>query len=317
MIDGLLTPPPSADIERINERVFLPIGNQQVDPAGLDAIDQLAEENQFDQSIEPDATLTAEIKDVFAVSLEGLNWIFLGSSSISNRQVDLVSSECDDTICRFEFRANAEEIYQLQFQSQSLTVGTTNDYIVLATIVEEGALIASAGTPLEIGNVRSTQIEPLNQSASQTTPAREQEMAAENKSAEISSEAELIALADSAAMDRDFASAAFYIDDIVNRQLVPTYSTIIDTASWHSQREQPHRAFEYLDYAKDQYPLSEHTDQLYWMLANLHDIPGDRVDLTQAIDFYKTLIAEYPLSDYYQDARERVEYLQRNYFDIR
>ncbi|GAB1482982.1 hypothetical protein MASR2M78_17980 [Treponema sp.] len=44
---------------------------------------------------------------------------------------------------------------------------------------------------------------------------------------------------------------------------------------------------------------------------------GPNKDIKSALSYYKRLMAEYPQSSRYDEARKRVAYLERYYFDIR
>ncbi|NBF38864.1 MAG: tetratricopeptide repeat protein [Spirochaetes bacterium] len=54
--------------------------------------------------------------------------------------------------------------------------------------------------------------------------------------------------------------------------------------------------------------------ELYYRLGRLHE---DRRDARAAMEYYRRVVDEFPLSRHWQPAEERVQYLRRHFFDIR
>ncbi len=70
-----------------------------------------------------------------------------------------------------------------------------------------------------------------------------------------------------------------------------------------------------LDVFLDRYPSG--SDEALWLYGQLLEVNGPNKDIKSSLAFYQRLVQEYPQSPRYDDARKRVAYLERYYFDIR
>jgi hypothetical protein len=74
-------------------------------------------------------------------------------------------------------------------------------------------------------------------------------------------------------------------------------------------------ALEALDRFRDRFPAG--TDEAWWLYGRLLETNGPTKDVKAALGFYKRLVADYPQSSRYDEARKRIAYLERYYFQIR
>lgn len=74
-------------------------------------------------------------------------------------------------------------------------------------------------------------------------------------------------------------------------------------------------ALEVLDRFRDRFPAG--TDEAWWLYGRLLETNGPTKDVKAALGFYKRLVADYPQSSRYDEARKRIAYLERYYFQIR
>ena len=58
-------------------------------------------------------------------------------------------------------------------------------------------------------------------------------------------------------------------------------------------------------------------DELVFALAGDYEEPGPARDISEAVRWYRYLLSEYPLSAYWQRARERATYLERHFLLVR
>jgi hypothetical protein len=58
------------------------------------------------------------------------------------------------------------------------------------------------------------------------------------------------------------------------------------------------------------------SDELYWLYGQALEANGPTKDIKTALDYYRRLVDEYPQSARYGDARRRIAYLERFYFNI-
>jgi outer membrane protein assembly factor BamD (BamD/ComL family) len=70
-----------------------------------------------------------------------------------------------------------------------------------------------------------------------------------------------------------------------------------------------------LDQFLERFPLG--SDEAYWLYAQLCEKQGPSRNIRLALDYYRRLVAEYPQSGHYRDARRRIAYLERRYINIR
>jgi hypothetical protein len=61
----------------------------------------------------------------------------------------------------------------------------------------------------------------------------------------------------------------------------------------------------------------QQTPQQIWNEAQEYEKAGVGQDIQKAMELYGELMRDWPESEYYQQARRRLAYLQRNYVDIR
>jgi hypothetical protein len=64
----------------------------------------------------------------------------------------------------------------------------------------------------------------------------------------------------------------------------------------------------------EQFPLG--SDEAYWLYAQACEKQGPSRNIRLALDYYRRLVAEYPQSSHYNDARRRIAYLERYYINI-
>jgi outer membrane protein assembly factor BamD (BamD/ComL family) len=69
-----------------------------------------------------------------------------------------------------------------------------------------------------------------------------------------------------------------------------------------------------LDQFLEGFPLG--SDEAYWLYAQVCERQGPTRNIRLALDYYRRLVAEYPQSGHYNEARRRIAYLERYYINI-
>jgi tetratricopeptide (TPR) repeat protein len=69
-----------------------------------------------------------------------------------------------------------------------------------------------------------------------------------------------------------------------------------------------------LDQFKEYYPAG--SDEAWWLYGQILEAQSPSRDIRSALDYYRRLVREYPQSSRYDDARRRIAYLERYYFNI-
>lgn len=75
------------------------------------------------------------------------------------------------------------------------------------------------------------------------------------------------------------------------------------------------QALHILDRFRDRYPAG--SDEAWWLYGRVLEANGAQRDIRAALGFYRRLVNEYPYSSRYDDARKRINYLERFYIEIR
>jgi hypothetical protein len=57
-------------------------------------------------------------------------------------------------------------------------------------------------------------------------------------------------------------------------------------------------------------------DEVYWLLGQYYEANSPARNILLSLDYYRRLVNEYPQSDYFNDARRRIAYLERFYINI-
>jgi tetratricopeptide (TPR) repeat protein len=77
---------------------------------------------------------------------------------------------------------------------------------------------------------------------------------------------------------------------------------------------QTEEALAALDRFRERYPLG--SDEAWWLYGQFLEAAGPGRNIRLALDYYRRLVREYPQSVRYEDARRRIAYLERYYFNI-
>ncbi|GHV68213.1 hypothetical protein AGMMS49928_07130 [Spirochaetia bacterium] len=69
-----------------------------------------------------------------------------------------------------------------------------------------------------------------------------------------------------------------------------------------------------LDQFRQQFPAG--SDEAWWLYGQSLEANGPQKDIRSALDYYRRIIRDYPQSKWYAEARRRISYLERYYFNI-
>jgi TolA-binding protein len=69
-----------------------------------------------------------------------------------------------------------------------------------------------------------------------------------------------------------------------------------------------------LDLFRERYPSG--SDEAWWLYGQILEANGAGRDVRSALDYYRRLVREYPQSPRYAEARRRIAYLERFFFNI-
>jgi hypothetical protein len=266
------------------------------------------------------------------VPFRGAGWVYLGESS-SKRGVDYASRRLDGEGQTFVFRALEAGVYELKFYRQDFI----RDYIIndLVTVIVEEPPPALSGSPaLRSGADRGVAVaEPRWPTvAGRTAPAAEDaaleagDAALETGDAAPAAKARPPvsgAAAPGAAVPGGAPAAADGAAAPGDAESAAAESSLPQGAA---AEEYVRRAWE--EYQGGRYPQSQAildqflerfplgSDEAYWLYAQVCEKQGPTRNIRLALDYYRRLVAEYPQSSHYNDARRRIAYLERYYINI-
>jgi outer membrane protein assembly factor BamD (BamD/ComL family) len=69
-----------------------------------------------------------------------------------------------------------------------------------------------------------------------------------------------------------------------------------------------------LDLFRERFPSG--SDEAWWLYGRMLEAPSPSRDIRGALEYYRRIIREYPQSPRYAEARRRIAYLERYYFNI-
>jgi hypothetical protein len=70
-----------------------------------------------------------------------------------------------------------------------------------------------------------------------------------------------------------------------------------------------------MDSFRERFPSG--SDEAWWLLGQFYEANSPSRDIRTSLDYYRRLVREYPQSRRYDDARQRIAYLERFYINIR
>ena len=103
--------------------------------------------------------------------------------------------------------------------------------------------------------------------------------------------------------------------DSVSPRGTPSPDEFVRQAKAEYETGRIEQALAVLDLMRSHYPMG--TDEAWWLYGQLLEAPGTNRDIRQAIEYYRRLVNEYPQSSRVAEARARITYLERFYFNIR
>jgi hypothetical protein len=251
------------------------------------------------------------------VPFRGTGWVYLGESA-SKRGMDYVSRRLDGEGQTFVFKAAEAGVYELKFYRQDFIW----DYIIndlVTVIVEEAPTALSApqrpGGASDQGVVTAEPRWPAI--AGRTTP---EAAAASPKTqagpAPASAPPSGAAVSETAVTGELPAAAA--PGGTAEPSLLLSQDTTAEEYLRRAREEYQEKHFPQsmaiLDQFLERFPLG--SDEAYWLYAQLCEKQGPARDIRLALDYYRRLVAEYPQSGRYNDARRRIAYLERYYINI-
>ncbi len=272
-------------------------------------------------------TVRATVGQLVEIPFRGTGWTFLGELG-SRRGISYDSRRLDPEGQSFIFRAEEAGTYALKFYKEDYI----RDYIINDHVqvivgdapessgtgwfkppVDRGRVIAEPRWPLEPGTpVVSPQTPPAQTSpaAVQATPAA----AAPQPVARPSISDEGIVPVTPAVPSGTPTQAGPPAAAVV----MPENSSpeeYVKKAQEEFDAGRVSSAISVLEQFRQRYPSG--SDEAFWLLGQFYEANSPSRDIRTSLDYYRRLVNEYPQSKRYNDAKRRIAYLERYYFNIR
>jgi tetratricopeptide (TPR) repeat protein len=253
------------------------------------------------------------------VPFRGTGWVYLGEAN-AGRGISYLSRRTDPEGQSFIFRLDEAGEYELKFYKQDFI----RDYILndhVRVIVEDAPGQDSSfyypGEPLRL--VAEPRWPPPENPAGQTdsneasppadTPGEQPPEAAAAGMAAASQDS--LVPEPAAAAEMAVGQGGASPEDAA--ELLP--AALLKRAREEYEAGHFPEALAALDEFCSNFPLG--SDEAWWLYGQLLESAGPRRDIRGALEYYRRLVREYPQSPRCDDARKRIAYLERFYFNIR
>jgi hypothetical protein len=272
-------------------------------------------------------TVKAVIGQYIEIPFRGSGWVFLGEFG-SRRGVSYDSRRMEAEGMTFIFHAEAEGTYSLKFNRQDFIHDhILNDYVKV--IVEQPPELAGsswANPQLKPERVyaapRWPPAAPDPEVTTRPNPTRNMEQSAQVPSAQAAggrtedSSAPPAAFPPIAATPPPAATPPTAAAPATAPAIAGTsYADLLKNAQEEYNAGRIAGALIYLDQFMNLYPGG--SDEAYWLYGQSLEANNEATrDIRLALDYYRRLVREFPQSNRNNEARRRIAYLERFYFNI-
>ncbi|MDR3335351.1 MAG: tetratricopeptide repeat protein [Treponema sp.] len=252
------------------------------------------------------------------IPFRGAGWVYLGEMN-SQRGIDYDSRRLDNEGQSFIFQAGGAGTYGLKFYKQDfLQDYIVNDYVqvivsdaaepsgngLFKAPVDHGRVIAEPRWPALPEDPSTPSSKPPVTLPAAPTPAA---IAPQRVTppAESPPSADVPPQATPAAIPPETTP-----QPLVNTLLL----NYLQQAREAQEAGKIPEALSLLEQFREQYPLG--SDEAWWLYGQVLEANSQVRDIRSSLDYYRRLIRDYPQSPRCTDAKRRIAYLERYYFNI-
>jgi TolA-binding protein len=221
----------------------------------------------------------------------------------------------------FVFKAQQSGTYELKFCRQDFIRDyVMNDHVkvIVSETPAQGGKVTAPRWPAGIGteNVKEAAVppeaEPVKEADKTKAPAPKAEPAKAAKTPGAATTTAAITPAEKAPAP----AISAIVPPAKNAALPPETlpEEYIKKASAQFKAGHIPETLDILRQYKNRFPLG--SDEAWWLFGQAYEADTPSRDINQAMAFYQRLVNEYPQSSHYADARRRINYLNRYYFNI-
>ncbi|MFP4363399.1 MAG: hypothetical protein ACLFR1_05975 [Spirochaetia bacterium] len=290
--------------------------------------------------------------DRVAISFEQPGWIYLGEEPVEDAGLEYQGRELSTQSTIFEFTVSELGEHVLNFQRQDLSQGTIHPAQVRLSVVPEQEIearmlgiqsssegegesnvdIARADSLIQEGQLGEAyeyltmfedEQEPevllrLAQTASALGEYRESLDHWRSLQEEEDYTEQAVSGIAEAAMhledEQELSDALQFLEDLGAERLE---DLLVSAGVFFEDQGNVPQAQSLLEQWLTSYEGNDNTDYVIYRLARLYEGQSDVRNIRRSLALYQKLVDEYPISQYWDTASQRVRYLQRHYFYIR
>ena len=272
-------------------------------------------------------TVRALVGQYIEIPFRGSGWVYLGEFG-SRRGVSYDSRRMDQEGMIFIFRADAEGTYSLKFNRHDFVRDSIlNDYVKV--IVEQRPITSgSSWSNSQIGPDRvyaeprwPPATDPEGRSAQgQTAGTAAAQQAADTQQTGAVSTTQTGAVQTGAAPTGSVSADSTLADGALQDAAAADTAAPL-TEDWLKKAREEYNAgriknaLDALDQFMGMYPSG--SDEAFWLYGQSLEANNEATrDIRLSLDYYRRLTREFPQSSRYDEARQRIAYLERFYFSI-
>lgn len=216
--------------------------------------------------------------------------------------------------------------------SAAATTATTNGTTNAATA--NGATMAAATPAVTTTTTAPTGTAAQTSAAATTTPATGANNAASPATATTAPAASTAAATTATAASPTTANTATSTTPATSAAATAAPAGTTQTTAANPSLDNLTQPEEFINLAKTQMDAGQYastlatlqafsarypagSDEAWWLMGQVLEAKGPQRDIKGALSYYKRLLSEYPQSRHYDEAQQRIAYLERFYFDIR
>ncbi|MDR3171229.1 MAG: tetratricopeptide repeat protein [Treponema sp.] len=266
------------------------------------------------------------------IPFRGSGWVYLGEMN-SQRGIDYDSRRLDNEGQSFIFQAGGAGTYGLKFYKQDfLRDYIVNDYVQV--IVSDAAEPSGNGlfkAPVDRGRVIAeprwpalpedpstpSSAPPVTLPAAPVAAAPQGTAPAAIAPQRVTPPAESPPPADGPPQAAPPAAIPAAVPPEIAPQPAPVNTPLLDYLQQAREAQEAGKfpeALSLLEQFREQYPLG--SDEAWWLYGQVFEANSQVRDIRSALDYYRRLIRDYPQSPRCTDAKRRIAYLERYYFNI-
>jgi hypothetical protein len=243
---------------------------------------------------------------IIEIPYRGTGWVFLGETS-AKPGIVYNSRRLEGDGMSFVFRAAEIGVYELKFYRQDFI----RDYIINdhVQVIVESALETAVpfGAPVDRVTALPRWPELASEAAAQAAASAQPGLPVQP-----TVPAGQPGLPPSGIADEGIVPAGPALQVALPEETLP--EEYLRRAREESDAGHVQQALAILEQFRSRFPQG--SDEAWWLLGQLYEANSPYRNIRLAMDYYRRLIQEYPQSQRYGDARRRIAYLERYYFNI-